>query len=388
MHPNRLLTLCYGGMMCVAIGGGVLPVYLTTFSETFGGIGQARLGQLPGVLFAGFVAGILVSGPLADRLGARPFALLGLLFSAGGLLLASVAPNFEVLLAAAGILGLGGGILDMLMSPIVSAVSGGRRASALNMLHAFYSIGVVSTVLIGVGGIALGLPWRGVLAGIALLPLICFIGFAIEPLPPLVHPDEQRHRMRHILQLPRFYAAMLLIFLIGCAEEGMSQWLPAYTEQNLGFSKPIAGATLGVYALLQSFGRLAGSSHVARLGAHAMLASGAVCTVAAYVLCAWAPLPIVGLAAGAFSGLAVSVLWPTNLAITADRLPHGGASMFGLLAAFGNLGCTVAPWAVGVIAERSSLHVALFAAASSPLLIAVLALAIRRSDRPERISPA
>ncbi|MBI1318816.1 MAG: MFS transporter [Candidatus Hydrogenedens sp.] len=383
MHPGRIVKLCYGGMMCVALGAGTLPVYLTTFSETFGGLGKAQLGQLPGVLFAGFVLGILISGPLADRFGARPFALLGFALSAGGLLLAASAPVFGVLLAGAGILGLGGGVLDMLMSPIVSAVSGDRRSSALNKLHAFYSIGAVSSVIITSAGIALGLPWRGVLAGLTLLPLICFAGFLAEPLPPLVHPGESRHRLRELLRLPRFLVALAIIFFIGASEEGMSQWLPAYAEDSLGFSKAVAGGTLAAYATLQALGRLLGSTHIARMGAHGLLAAGAACTAVCYAVCAWAPVPVAGLAAGAACGLAVSVLWPTNLGITADRMPRGGASMFGLMAAMGNLGCTVAPWAVGHLADAMDLHRALFIAAACPAVVALLAVAIRRYDATE-----
>jgi hypothetical protein len=37
-------------------------------------------------------------------------------------------------------------------------------------------------------------------------------------------------------------------------------------------------------------------------------------------------------------GLTGSCLWPTTLAVAADRYPHGGATMFALLGALGNFG--------------------------------------------------
>ena len=82
------------------------------------------------MLFAGFVAGMLFSGPLADRFGERMFAVLGAMCSAAGLLGLAGAWSYPTLLAACAVIGLGAGILDMLMSPIVSAACADRRAAA------------------------------------------------------------------------------------------------------------------------------------------------------------------------------------------------------------------------------------------------------------------
>ena len=71
------LTLCYGGMMCVAIGSNLAPVFLTTFKETFGGpagLTDEQLGRVAAVIFAGFVAGILGGGPLAALRTSKPAA--------------------------------------------------------------------------------------------------------------------------------------------------------------------------------------------------------------------------------------------------------------------------------------------------------------------------
>ncbi len=66
------------------------------------------------------------------------------------------------------------------------------------------------------------------------------------------------------------------------------------------------------------------------------------------------------------------------LAVTADRWPHGGASMFAVLAAFGNAGGIVMPWLVGWIADRSDLRLGLAMSAVAPLLMAPLVLRLRR----------
>lgn len=382
LQRGRVIRLCHAGMFCVAIGAGILPVYLTTFGEEFGGLGPARLGLLPAVLFAGFVVGIVLSGPLADRFGARLFAVLGAAICAAGLAGAGLAPTFMLLLTAAGVFGLGAGVLDMLMSPIVAAVLTDRKASALNQLHAFYSVGVVASVICGAVSLSLEIPWRAMLIALSLMPALVAAGFTGAALPALVHPEQERHRLRRLFRMPRFHLALLMILLIGATEEGMSQWLPAYLETALGYSKPVAGYALAAYAVAQASGRFLGSTRIAaRIGPHRLLMLCAGASAACYLLAAWAPLPLVGAFACMLTGFACSMLWPTHLGITADRIPHGGASMFGVMAAAGNVGCVLAPWSEGMVAARHSLHIALASGALPPLLLLVLATFLYCSKR-------
>lgn len=378
---TTVISLCNTGMACVAIGAGVLPVYLTTFAETFGGLAPDLLGQLPALLFGGFVLGILISGPAADRLGEKGFAVGGAALCALGLWAAALAQDFRWLLFAAGIIGFGAGVLDMLMSPIVAAVSIHRRAAALNRLHAYYSIGVVATVAVASLSLYMQAPWRLVLAALGILPAAVAAGFFLAAIPPMVHPGHERRRLRVLLLSPRFHLAMAIIFLIGATEEGMSQWLPAYAEEALGFSKGTAGMALCGYAVLQSIGRLLGSTHAAhRMNPYTLIILGGLLSIACYLAAAWAPLPLAGLAACMLAGLACSVLWPTHLGITADHIPTGGGSMFGVLAAAGNLGCMAAPWLEGQIAAASSLQAAVGLAAVFPLLMVLLTITSRRAD--------
>src|SRR5258708_13165592 len=80
IRPRLLTFLCYGGMMSLAIGVNLLPVFLTSLSASFGGsqgLSQEQLGRLGAFSFLGLVWGILLAGPLADRRGAKPFAMSG-----------------------------------------------------------------------------------------------------------------------------------------------------------------------------------------------------------------------------------------------------------------------------------------------------------------------
>ncbi len=79
-------------------------------------------------------------------------------------------------------------------------------------------------------------------------------------------------------------------------------------------------------------------------------------------------------------GISCSVLWPTTLGVTANRFPQGGASMFALMAAAGNLGNIAAPWAEGFVAEQWDLQTALLVASASPFLFGLLAMIVLSAD--------
>ncbi|RYG85753.1 MAG: MFS transporter [Alphaproteobacteria bacterium] len=157
---RKLTALSYCAMMSLAIGMNLLPVFLTSIGTTYGGqtgLSQEQLGRLGAVCFAGLVLGIAVTGPLADRWGAKPFVQFGNVTVAVCLAIMAWAPTYLTLIVALFCLGLGAGVLDMVLSPIVSALNPERRSVALNWLHSFYCVGAVVTILVGTLALRAGL---------------------------------------------------------------------------------------------------------------------------------------------------------------------------------------------------------------------------------------
>jgi fucose permease len=377
----RLLTLlCYGAMMSLAIGLNLLPVFLTTLSATYGGatgLTGEQLGRLGAVAFAGLVIGILITGPLADRHGAKPFAQLGLALIAVSLVAMAFAPTYTLLLCAVFALGLGAGILDMVLSPIVSALNPEKRAVALNWLHSFYCVGAAVTVLAGSLALAAGFGWRGSCLVLLPLPLGLLLAFAPLRFPDLPHASV-RTSVGSLFKQHWFLLAALGIFLGGATELGMAQWLPAYAETSLGFPVWISGGSLLLFSVAMALGRMVVGLAGTRFNAFQLMAWSCGSTVILFLLGSFLPIPSLALAACILAGFTGSCLWPTMLAVTADRYPTGGASMFGTLAALGNAGGIFMPWLVGLIADHSNLHWGLAISALAPLAMLPLVLRLRR----------
>ena len=371
--PGRgALGLCYGGMMVLALAMNLTPVYLTTFGETFGGasrLSEEQLGRIPAVMYISLVSGILVSGPLADRWGAKRFAMLGLLLACAGLVFLGMARNYAMLLTAGAILGFGAGILDMVLSPIVSILEPERRASALNWLHSFYCTGAVCTTLIGSAALYLHIPWRAVAISVAAFPAALLLGFAPLRVPPLVHENAEREPLRVLLAQPYFLAALAAILLAGAGEIGMAQWLPAYAELGLGYSKATGGLALTGFSMGMVAGRILAAIAGRKFRPVPLMITCCSGSVVLYLTGCFFPYAPVALLACAGVGFTGSCLWPTTLGVTADRFPDGGASMFALLAASGNAGCTIIPWIIGIVAGATNLHYGLATAALCPAIM-------------------
>lgn len=371
-------------MMSLAIGLNLLPVFLTTLSSLYGGdagLTQEQLGRLGAVAFAGLVVGILITGPLADRFGAKPFALLGNALTGLSLIAAAYAPTYATLGVALFFLGLGAGILDMVLSPVVAALNPGRRAAAMNWLHSFYCVGAAVTILAGTLVLRLGYGWREACLVLVLLPLGLLAAFAPLAFPSLVADSGKRLPLRSLVKRFWFLGALVAIFLGGATELGMAQWLPAYAEISLGFPVWVGGSSLLVFSVAMALGRMAVGALGTRADPYRVMALCCWTSVLLFLAGSFLPVPWLALLACMAVGFTGSALWPTMLAVTADRYPEGGATMFGALAALGNAGGIFMPWVVGWVADLRDLHWGLAVSALAPALMLPIVVLLGRAPR-------
>lgn len=377
--PNRarLLTLlCYAAMMCLSIGINLLPVFLTALGVDLGNLSKEQLGRIGALTFAGLVTGIAITGPLADRFGAKLFAQLGNALIAAGLAGLALAPTYTWVCIASFALGFGAGQIDMVLSPVVAALNPERRSSAMNWLHSFYCVGAVLTVLVSTIAMYAGLSWRWSCLLMLPLPVGLFIAFAPLRFPEMVAEGDARTPFGQLIKDRWFLAALAGILLGGATELGMAQWLPAYAEQGLGYPQWVGGTGLLLFSLAMAGGRMVVGA-LPKLDPFLVMAAGSAASVAMFLGGSFMPWPLAALACCVIAGFTGSCLWPTMLAVTADRFPRGGASMFGALAALGNAGGIAMPWIVGWVADHASLGIGLALSAIAPALLVPIVLWMR-----------
>lgn len=372
-------------MVSLAIVINFLPVFLTTLQSDLGGLSNEQLGRVGGLTFLGLVVGILTTGPLADRFDSKACAVAGNVLIAIGLLALACCDGYEMLLASTFCMGLGAGVLDMVLSPIVAALRPDRRTAALNWLHSFYCVGAVAAVLACTLALQVGVSWRTVALGLIPFPVIVATAFIPLRIPSLIPDDVRRSGLGELLFQPVFLLALAAIFFAGSAELGLAQWLPAYAESTLGYSKTWAGASLLAFNAAMALGRMVAGSLAVRYSATNLMLAGCIASTLFFLVGCFSPWPSIALTGCILAGFTGSALWPSMLALTADWFPRGGATMFGVLAAFGNAGGIVMPWSVGAIADVSSMRIGLSTAAVCPVLMVfcLLAMVARRPNTVE-----
>ncbi len=359
MRSNYKQTLyaCYLGYITQAIVNNLAALLFVIFQTQYD-ITFEMIGRLILINFGTQIAADIATAKYADRFGYRRSAVAAHLFSAVGLIGLAVFPMifptpYSGLVTAVIIYAIGGGIIEVLISPIVDSLPGDAKASAMSLLHSFYCWGQMGVVLITTlllyifgAGVWFVLPilW-------ALIPIYNMFRFMKVPLMPVV-PEEHKTPFRKLLSSQTFVIALILMMCAGASELTMSQWSSLFAEKGLQVPK-LAGDLLGpgLFALLMGAGRLIYGfwGHKFALK-KALLASSALC-VACYAVTVFSPNPLLSLVGCALTGLSVALMWPGTISLTSAAFPLGGTMMFGALAIFGDVGAAFGPWMAGLISD-------------------------------------
>ncbi|MDD4540527.1 MAG: MFS transporter, partial [Lentisphaeria bacterium] len=253
------------------------------------------------------------------------------------------------------------GMLEVLLSPIVNAVPNDEKAAAMSLLHSFYCWGQLSVVLVTTLLLfALGAErWQWIVAAWLVLPAIDAILFYRAPLAPIV-PEDQKQSLAHIIRAPFFHVALVAILVGGATELIIAQWISAFLEKAMELPKVI-GDIAGVcaFAATMGAGRAIYGCYGARFNINLVMIAGSILAIICYVGVALSTTPLLSLLLCALSGLAVSMLWPGTLSISAARFPLAGTAMFATLAAAGDSGAAIGPYFASLVADMLPQHQAM-----------------------------
>ncbi len=359
MAPNYKKTLlaCYLGYITQAIVVNLAPLFFVIFQTDYG-ISYSRIGGLVLFTFAIQLGVDILMLKLLPKVGYRACAAAAHVFSVIGLILLGILPHwmdpYTGILVSVFFYSIGGGLIEVVISPIVDSLPGEAKASGMSLLHSFYSWGqmlvvLLSTLVLKLVGEDL---WRVIPFLWAILPLVNFFRFLRVPLIPISQEQKSRSLM-DFLKSPLFIMAFFLMICSGAAEQAMAQWASLFAEQGLGVSK-VLGDLLGpcLFAVFMSFGRTFYGIKGEKINLWAVLLGCSVLSIVCYLVTVFVKSPAIALFGCAFCGLGVSLLWPGMLSYTSMKYNYNaGPLMFGLLALGGDIGCSVGPWVTGAVSD-------------------------------------
>ena len=321
-----LTRLCYAAMCVLAVGMNLPPVFLTIIRQDYllKGIllSDEDLGRLAACPFIGLVLACFFTGPLADRFGAKIFCIVGNLCAFFGLLLCAFASSILTLSSALVILGLGSGMLDMVLSPVIGALNTSNRSGSMNFLHSMYCTGAVLTTLV----VQFGLGWQASCLILSAPPIVICALFSMQGFPSITEEGTTFVPMRSLITQRWFLVALAAIFLGGSAEMGLAQWLPTYCQEVLGYPHWLSGFALTLFSVAMAIGRIGIGYIGMRASPYDVLLVSCVVSFFLFIMASFLPKDL-ALTAAILVGMTGSPMWPTVMAITADRFPGGGATM-------------------------------------------------------------
>ena len=355
---QRTVYACFVGYIVQAIVNNFVPLLFLTFHAAFG----IPLIQITFLVTLNFGVQLLVdlaSVAFVDRIGYRLSLMIAHGCSALGLVLLALLPDvlpdpYVGILISVVLYAIGGGLLEVLVSPVMEFCPTPNKEAAMSLLHSFYCWGHVGVVLISTAFFTLfGIAhWRIMACLWSIVPFVNLILFSRVPIAPLIKDGEKGMTLVELLKNKLFWILLLLMICAGACEQAVSQWASTFAEQGLGVSK-----TLGDLAGPMLFAILMGASRAIygklgdRLPLEKCIFGCALLCLGSYLVISLCPIPAISLIACGICGFSVGIFWPGTFSMASAALPTGGTALFALLALGGDVGCSGGPTYVGAISS-------------------------------------
>ena len=375
---DSTMRACFTGYIVQAIVNNFAPLLFLPFQRTY----HIPLQQI--TLLVTFNFGIqlltdLLSVAFVDRMGYRASMLLAHILSALGLICLTVLPErmghpFAGILISVIVYAVGGGLLEVLVSPVVEACPSTHKEKAMSMLHSFYCWGHVGVVLFSsiffkLAGIE---NWKLLAVLWAVIPILNALIFTRVPIAPVLPEGEEGMTIVTLFQNRTFWLLFVMMICAGASEQSVSQWASLFAEKGLGISKT-AGDLAGpmAFAFLMGASRAFYGNYGEKINLDRFMAVSSVLCILSYLCLVFMPVPVLSLAGCALCGLSVGILWPGTFSRASKALPAGGTALFALLALGGDIGCSGGPTLVGMVSGmcKGNLKAGILAALIFPVLL-------------------
>lgn len=392
MKPTYKTTIisCFVGYIVQAIVNNFVPLLFITFQNTY----NIPLSQITLLVTFNFGVQLLVdllATKFVDKIGYRASIVTAHISSAAGLLLLTILPNimepFAGILISVSIYAIGGGIIEVLISPIMESCPTDNKEKAMSLLHSFYCWGHVGVVLISTVFFRLvGIEnWKFIAVIWALIPIANAFILLKTPIAPLIAEDEKGMSIKELFLNKTFWILMIMMVCSGASEQSVSQWASAFAEQGLGISKT-AGDLAGpmTFAILMGLARAFYGKYGDKINLDRFMIFSTMLCILSYLLISLNPIPIISLIGCGICGLSVGIMWPGSFSKAAASLRTGGTAMFALLALGGDLGCGGGPTLVGMISNAAgdNLKTGILVAVICPIVL-LICLIFNHKKQPD-----
>lgn len=380
---------CFLSYVVQAIVINFAPLLFLTFQSEF----SIPIEQITLLVTLNFIIQLLTdlaSSKFVHKIGYRKGMLMAHALSFIGLVSITFLPNilggFPGLLISVMIYAVGGGLLEVLVSPIVEGCPTKNKAGIMSLMHSFYCWGAVFTVLVSTGFfVVFGIEnWRYITLLWAIIPVLCFLLFLKTPIYPINEESDDKPNYKELLSQKAFIIMFIIMICAGASEQAVAQWTSTFMESTLHLDKTV-GDLLGVcgFAVMMGLSRLIYAKFSEKLPMKpAMMLSALLCIIS-YLLIGLTDSSLCGLIGCILCGFSVGLFWPGTFSLATVDINGCGTTMFALLALAGDMGCSAGPTVVGFVSgiANSGFKTGILVAVAFPLILFACLILLKKSEK-------
>lgn len=366
LNYTHTLYASYIGYITQAIINIFPPLVFIMFQKDFN-ISLTQIGLLSSFNFGIQMLIDFLAIKFIDKIGYRIPIVSAHIFAALGLFLLGILPFYIEpylgILICFFINAISGGLIEVLVSPIVEALPDKQKTKAMNILHSFYCWGsmlvvIVSTLYFNIFGIE---NWKYMSMIWAIIPFCNIFLFANVPLNVLkTHEDNMKSdntvSIRKLLSVKIVLVFVILMICAGASEQSIAQWVSLFAEVGLNVNKTV-GDIFGacMFAFCMGIVRLIYGMKSESINIEKALIISSLFCVFGYIVTVFSPYPFLSLIGCGISGLSVAIMWPSVFSLASKTYNKGGTAMFAMLALAGDIGCSIGPGIVGIVSNNKNI---------------------------------
>jgi MFS family permease len=399
-RQRKAFWACFGGWALDAMDVQIYALLLPTIMALWG-LTKAEAGTLGTVALLASSVGGAIAGNLADRIGRVRILQISILWFSAFTFLSGLAQNYEQLLIARTLQGLGfGGEWAAGAVLIAELIAPKYRGQTIAAVSSGWSVGygaaaIIFAIIFNI--VPAESAWR-IMFFLGILPALLILFVRRHVHEPEIYTSirktegaRQAPRFSEIfegrLALRTLVAWLLCLGVLG-GNYTVLTWLPAYLQSERGLSYSNTGLFLLVNILGSFFGYMLGGAASDRFGrknALRLFALLGTASVASYLLFGSSPVAILLLGfplgfaqSGMNAGVAplLSELYPTRLRATGQGFCYNAGRGVGALF----------PMAVGVAAAHMTLTAAISIGAACAYALVVLASLALQETRDRELA--
>jgi MFS family permease len=383
---NATIKAAYLGYVVQAIVNNFVPLLFVQMQSEFG----IPLGKITLLITVNFGLQLVIdmfSTPFIEKIGYRASMVLSNATAIIGFILLTVLPG-EIMDPFAGILvcvciyAIGGGLQEVLVSPIVEACPTDNKETQMSLLHSAYCWGhmmvvILSTLFFAISGIS---NWRIMAVIWCIVPAVDLVLFTQVPIAKLEANTEENIGLKELISQGIFWLMFIMMLSAGASEQAVSQWSSAFAEKGLGVSKTM-GDLLGpmLFALCMTISRTIYGLKGHKIDLNRFMGVSTGLCIIAYLVIVFVPDPVIALLGCGLAGFSVGIFWPGTFSTASAMVKGRGTLLFALLALAGDLGCSGGPTLAGAVASMFSdnMRTGIGAAIVFPVIMGIGLLILR-----------